>query len=104
VLKLAGGGGGSGGILRAAISVEFAGRCDSVIYLQINLRFVSYVELAASFGCKNRQISQKDEIRSDRYQPTYSFANGIRQINVYHQFYLFSLYLYPFFLPRLAIS
>jgi hypothetical protein len=39
VFKVAGGG-GSGGILRLEIGVEFAGRCDSVIYLQINLRFV----------------------------------------------------------------
>jgi hypothetical protein len=59
VLKLAGGGGGSGGILRAAIGVEFAGGCDSVIFLQINLRFVSYVELAASFGSKNRLLMRQ---------------------------------------------
>lgn len=56
MLKVAGGGGGSGGILRAAIGVEFAGCCDCVIYLQINLGLVSSVELAASFGSKNRLL------------------------------------------------
>ncbi len=59
MLKLAGGGGGSGGILRAAIGVEFAGRCDSVIYLKINLRFVSYVDRAASFGSKKRLLMRQ---------------------------------------------
>jgi hypothetical protein len=64
VLKVAGGGGGSGGILRVAIGVEFAGRCDSVIYLQINLRFCKDVELAASFASKNRLLMREDEIAS----------------------------------------